>query len=38
MQLFIREKLDFDKKLFKKYERGRAAKILQNKNQVKTTP
>ena len=39
MQRFIRQKIDFDKKkLFKKYERCKAAKIFQNKNQVKTTP
>ena len=39
MQHFIREKIDFDKKkLFEKYQRCKAAKILQNKNQVKTTP
>ena len=36
MKRFIREKIDFDKKkLLKKYCRCKAAKILQNKNQVK---
>ena len=37
MQRFIKEKIDFDKKkLFETYQRCKAAKILQNKNQVKT--
>ena len=36
MQRFIKKKIDFDKKkLFETYQRCKAAKILQNKNQVK---